>query len=221
MKPLKVIAHLRSGFSANFDFDVSIDGIIGNQHQMEKLGYDEFVLSQSTGDLRPIDDLPIAKEYFDGDWWYQCSRPFFDCKHVHITHIHRRFNGLESELFCSKIKKVETTKGAYKNFRIPVKLYITPKIVWYVNGDKERISELLNRVTHIGAHRACGFGAVNHWEFVDHDNIDDCRFKRIVPVDFAKIHNIEGMQMNRTIKPPHTLTENKRLCIVPCMTMQI
>lgn len=215
MKPLKVIAHLRSGFSANFDFALSIDGIIAYQHQLEKLGFEQFALSQSVGDLKEVDDLPIAKEHFNGDWWYQCSRPFFDCKHIHTKHIHRRFNATESELYCNKIKKVETTKGAYKNARTPVSLYITPKVVWYVNGDKERISELLSRVTHIGKNRASGHGAINHWEIVEHDNIEDCRFKRAIPIDFANDNNIGGLQLDWAIKPPYTLVSNKRLCIIP------
>lgn len=215
MTSLKITAHLRSGFSASFDFGLAIDGIIAYQHQLEKLGSEEFTLTQSSGDLKAVDDLPIAKEHFGDDWWYQCSRPFFDCKHIHTKHIHRRFNAIESEQHCNKIKKVETTKGAYKNARIPLNLYITPKVVWYVNGDKERISELLNRVTHIGKNRASGHGAINHWEITEHDNIDDCHLKRIVPMDFASEHKISGLQMNWAIRPPYTLIDNQRLCVIP------
>ena len=62
MTPLKITAHLRSGFSASFDWSISIDGIIAYQSQLEKLGWEQFTENQSTGQLKPVDDLPIAKE---------------------------------------------------------------------------------------------------------------------------------------------------------------
>ena len=120
MKPLKVTAFLRSGFSAAFDWSVSIDGIIAYQSQLEKLGWEKFTENQSTGDLKPVDDLPIAKELWGDEWWYQVSRPFFDCKLVHTKHLHRRFNIQESENHVTKIGKIETTKGAYKNARLAI-----------------------------------------------------------------------------------------------------
>ena len=211
---LKVTAHLKNGFSASFDWALMIDGIIGYQSQLEKLGFEEFAMTQSSGQLKPIDDLPIEKEHWGDDWWYQCSRPFFDCKRVHVRHIHRRFNAQESENYVTKVGKVETTKGAYKNARLPVKLYITPSVTWYINGDKERITELLDRVTHIGAKRGSGHGAINHWEVTEHDNLDDCRFKRVLPSDFAKEHGVTGIELNWAIRPPYTLDENKRRCVV-------
>lgn len=55
---LKVAAFLKSGFSASFDWGLMIDGIIGYQSQLEKLGWEEFVMTQSSGDLKPLDDLP-------------------------------------------------------------------------------------------------------------------------------------------------------------------
>ena len=135
MTPLKITAHLRSGFSASFDWSISIDGIIAYQSQLEKLGWEQFTENQSTGQLKPVDDLPIAKEEFNGDWWYQVSRPFFDCKMVHTQHLHRRFNIQEAENHVTKIGKIETTKGAYKNARLAIQLFVTDKVIWYVNGD--------------------------------------------------------------------------------------
>ena len=212
---LKVTAHLKNGFSARFDFALAIDGIIGYQSQLEKLGWSEFSLNQSSADLKPLDDLPIEKEYWQDDWWYQCSRPFFDCKHVHARHIHRRFNVQESEWFVNKIGKIETTKGAYKNYREPVKVFLTPSVTWYVNGDKARITELLQRVTHIGAKRARGFGAVNDWQIDEHDSLDDCRFKRALPLNFAREHGVQEVAvLDWAIKPPYTLDSNVRQAVM-------
>ena len=133
MTPLKITAHLRSGFSASFDWSISIDGIIAYQSQLEKLGWEQFTENQSTGQLKPVDDLPIAKEEWNGDWWYQVSRPFFDCKKTHTQHLHRRFNIQEAETHVTKIGKIETTKGAYKNARLAIQLFVTDKVIWYVH----------------------------------------------------------------------------------------
>lgn len=214
MTPLKIVAHLKSGFSAKFEFGLAIDSIIAYQVQLNKLGMDDFILTQQSGQLTPVDDLPIAKEYYGDDWWYQCSRPFFDVKHVMTKHKHRRFNAFEAEMYCHNAKKVETTKGAYKNARLPLKLFITSQVIWYVNGDKAEIEALLKSITHIGANRSCGHGAINHWSVDEHDSLDDCRFRGIVPVDFAKEHNMDGMQMMWAIRPPYTLAENQRLCTI-------
>lgn len=215
---LKIEAKLSSGFCATFDFGLAIDGIIGHQSQLEKLGFDEFVLTQSAGYLAPLDDLPIEKEHFGDDWWYQCSRPFFHCPLVHQSHIHRRFNAIEAERYVAKAGVIQTTKGAYKNARLPLRGFMTNSVVWYVNGDRERITELLQGVTHIGAKRSIGRGRVKQWIVSEHDNLDDCRFKRALPIEFAQKHGIDGMRLEWAIRPPSNLPSNKRLCV--CMTTQ-
>ena len=112
MKPLKVTAFLRSGFSAAFDWAIAIDSLIASQKCMHEIGFEQYVENQSTGNTKTHDDLPIAKELWGDEWWYQVSRPFFDCKLVHTKHLHRRFNIQEAEQHVNKIGKIETTKGA-------------------------------------------------------------------------------------------------------------
>lgn len=215
MKPIKITAHLKCGFSATFDWAISIDSLIASQQCMQLLGFEQYVENQSTGNTQTHDNLPIEKEYFNGDWWYQVSRPFFDCKLVHTKYLHRRFNIQEAESHVSKIGKIETTKGAYKNARLAKSIFITPSVAWFVNGDIEIIQTLLSDVTHIGANRGCGHGAVSRWEFSEHDNLDDCRFKRIVPVDYAAQHNIDGITIEWGIRPDYRLPENQFLCVIP------
>ena len=215
MKPLKITAHLRSGFSAAFDWSVAIDGIIAYQSQLKKLGWDQFTQNQSTGDLKPVDDLPIAKEAWRDDWWYQVSRPFFNCRLVYTKHLHRRFNAQEAEQHVTKINKIETTKGPYKNARLAKKLYVTDKVIWYVNGDKEQIESLLSQVTHIGGNRGSGHGAVKYWTVEDHYSLDDCRFKRATPIEFAQANDMQGFMLEWAIKPPYTLSANQRACVIP------
>lgn len=84
MKPLKITAHLRTGFSAQFDWSVSIDGILAYQFMLEKLGPDAFAETHAlVEEQSPVEGLPLAVERWNGDWWYQCSRPVFTYFCVH------------------------------------------------------------------------------------------------------------------------------------------
>ena len=216
MKPLKVTAFLRSGFSAAFDWAIAIDSLIASQKCMQEIGFEQYVENQSTGRTQTHDDLPIAKELWGDEWWYQVSRPYFDCKLVHTKHLHRRFNIQEFEQHSnSKTSKIETTKGAFKNARLAKSIFITPCITWFVNGDEEQIRSLLDNVTHIGANRGSGHGAVSRWQIEPHDNLDDCRLKRIVPVEYAEQHNIDGITLEWGIRPDYRLPENQFLCVIP------
>lgn len=216
MKPLKIIAHLRTGFHAAFDWSVSIDGILAYQSQLKKLGIEQFTIEQSLPHLlTAIDDLPVAKEHYNGLWWYQCSRPFFNVAATHTKHIHRRFNAQEAEQYANKIGKIETTKGGYKNARLSKTVYITNKVIWYVNGDKDAIEQLLAGVTHIGAFRRGGMGAVREWAVTEHENLEDCRLKRVLPIDFAKLYNVNGVHLTWAIRPPSLLISNQFDCVMP------
>ena len=217
MTPLKITAHLKNGFSAAFDWSVSIDGIIAYQFMLEKLGIDVF--SETHGvmsEQKPVVGLPLGVEVFGDDWWYQCSRPFFECRVSHTKRIHRRFNAHEAERYVSgKVTSIQTTKGPYKNARISIPHFVTKAVCWYVVGDEAEISRLLSRVTHIGSQRRSGIGAVDTWTVENHDSDHPARFQRAVPVCFAHAHNIHGVSLFWGIRPPSRHPENMKNCIMP------
>ena len=214
MKALKITANLQNGFATKFDWCPAIDGILAWSHQRRKLGIDEFINTQHRNDLQSvIDDLPLEKELCDGDWWYKASQPIFNSKDTHVTNIHRRFNSVEAEQYTNEKKKLDVTKGAYKNARIQLKRHITRQVSWQVVGDKEIIDEYLNDITHIGARTAAGFGLVLSWD-ISEGSEDIARFHRPLPVDFAEKEGISGMVLEWGIRPPYRLTENKRLCVI-------
>lgn len=217
MKPLKITAHLRTGFSAQFDWSVSIDGILAYQFMLEKLGPDAFAETHAlVEEQSPVEGLPLAVERWNGDWWYQCSRPVFTYFCVHTKKIHRRFNAQEAERYVGdKTKVVQTTKGPFKNARLSIPMFITSAVNWYACGDRAEIERLLNCVTHIGSQRRSGHGAVKSWHVEPHDSIDDCRLKRAVPTDYANEHGIKGLPFEWPIRPPARHPDNQRQCIIP------
>jgi hypothetical protein len=62
----------------------------------------------------------------------------------------------------SKMKRVETSQGATKDFRIPREhLHIQDdEVVWYCVGNRVMILDLLCEVTSLGKRRAVGLGAL-------------------------------------------------------------
>lgn len=219
MQPLKITAELMTGFASKFDWSPSIDGILAWVVQRERLGVEEFTLTQHRSDLQePVKGLPLAVEHYDDDWWYQCSQPIFESKGVVTHNLHRRFNVREAEkLSHDKKTKIETTKGPYKNARFQLKQHITPQIAWYAIGDKQEIERLLESITHIGAKVGAGFGRVrpNGWRVELSENLDTPRFFRPLPKSFADAHGISGIVMEWGHRPPLRIPENNRVCVIP------
>lgn len=217
MKPLKIKAVLSSGFASSFEWSPSIDGIIAYQFMQEKLGADEFIETHGLIDTQePVSGLPLEVEKFNGDWWYKSSSPIYSAYCLHKTHIHRRFNSSEAERHShSKTSKIQTTKGPYKNARILVTKRITPEVVWHAVGDAEECKRLLSGVTHIGAQRRSGFGAVKEWVVTENGDENLARFNRPLPKEFAEENKIEGMILEWPIRPPSRHPDNLRVCIIP------
>jgi CRISPR type IV-associated protein Csf3 len=215
MNYLKITAYLNNGFVATYDWSLTIDGIVGYAKKLEELGFEDFVLTQSINDMKPLDDLPFQKEEFNGNWWYQCSRPLFKTVLTKDKYNYRRFNQFEAEIYVNKVKKVEATKGPYRNARVLKNHIITSEINWFVCGDKKEIERLLKTITHIGGARSSGCGSVKNWEVEVINKTEKCRFCRVLPVEFAKLHGIDGPVLNWSIRPPSTLKENQFDCVIP------
>lgn len=214
---LRVTAVLNNGFSSQFNWTPSIDGIIAYQWMKEKLGVNEFIETHGVTSMQStVDDLPIEKVVFNDIWWYKCSSPIFSLLELNKTHIHRRFNVVEVETRAAgKLKKIEVTKGAYKNARIPVNNKITGSVEWHVCGDKKEITRLLNTVTHIGSQRRAGFGAVQKWIVEVGGDIEKANLYRPLPIEFAKQHGVNGVEMDWAIRPPAKVVDNMKHCIIP------
>jgi len=205
-----------SGFCANDPYSPAIDGILGYAHRREQLSDEQFALDVAHyAKLPAVEGLPLAIEEFDDDWWYCCSLPIYTDQAVFNRHIHRRFNVVEAERQLPNLKKVESTKGPYKNSRLLLQQHITNKIEWHVMGDQKEIERLLSGITHVGKRVASGFGRVRRWE-IEKGDTGKARFYRPLPVDFAAQHGITGNTMQWGIKPP--AKNNQRVCVMPCTT---
>lgn len=217
MEPLIVKAELINGFASKFDWCPAIEGILAWSHQQKKLGVDEFAVTHHRNDLQyPVEDLPLDKEKYKGDWWYKCSMPVYCCSAVNMQHLYRRFNALEAnDKIKENIKKIDIKKGPYKNARFQVKVYLTPRVYWHVVGEKNKIKSLLKSITNVGAKAAAGFGRVRKWDVLDGGDTELARFFRPLPLAFAQENKVTGSFLEWGYRPPSRLAENKTLCVIP------
>lgn len=217
MEQLKITCHLMSGFCANDPYSPSIDGIIAYAFRKASISDEQFAIDTAAYySLPPVDGLPIQTEAFNGDWWYQSSFPVYKSQGIYSRYIHRRFNAFEAEALSPNTKKIDTTKGAFKNSRILLQQHITDRIEWHVIGSRLEIQDLLDsHITHIGKRVGAGFGKVRRWEISGDGDAQKARFFRALPYEFAQIHNISGDILQWGIRPPQKILGNQRKCVIP------
>jgi len=165
-----------------------------------------------------IKSLPIMIESDGFDWWYQCSSPIFDVAAVNISHFHRRFDSLHAERWMKKKRgRVQVQTGQHKNTRVSVSTTITDRIMWFVNGDRDRIMTLLENCEHVGLRRGSGNGNVKRWDVSSGGESNDrAHFYRPLPVDFAKNNNVTGPVTHWGYRPNARDNRNRTACVMPC-----
>ncbi len=213
-EPIKITAHLFSGFAATDPFTPSIDSLLAYWHMRKKLGAEKFAECQYSGDLQTVNDLPLEKMRNQDDWWYLCSLPIYDRRAEHLAYYHRRFDAVPAAKYTDKKGKVETRCAPYKATRQNIQLIVCGSVSWHVVGDKCAIEQLLENCHAIGAKKGSGYGRVKKWELSAGDPVLAARF-RPVPESFAQQNTIHGTHIHWGYRPPVRLAENKTLCVIP------
>lgn len=62
------------------------------------------------------------------------------------------------------VGRVETSKGRYKMYHMPVFYRVAPWVRWWAVGDAEEVRRLVAPVRYIGKKRAYGYGHVVRWQ---------------------------------------------------------
>lgn len=213
---LKITAYLHSGFASKFPWSPSLDGILAYVERMRALGPDEFALTQLDLALQtPNTALPLEMERHGDDWWYLCSSPIYREFSTQTKHLHRRFNAAEAEEYWDRPRKIETTKGPYKNARFQVRHHITGLVCWHADGDRVALADMLRDVTHIGAKMGAGFGRVRRWDITDDGDPQLARLHRPLPRAYADAHGVTGVVMRWGYRPPIRHPENLTDCVIP------
>lgn len=216
MTPIAITARLVNGYVSADQWSPAIDGILGYWLMRERLGADEFSLTQGCDyQMQPVEGLPLQRIDYVDWWWYACSAPISSPMANIRKHIYRRFDQAKAERYLPPgVRKVQTSAGAYKNARISLMHHITDRVTWHVIGDQPEIERLLAHCTAIGGKVAAGFGRVKAWEYAEGDP-DIATLFRPLPVDYAAEHGVDGPVMQWGIRPPSRLAANQAECVMP------
>lgn len=168
-EPLRIRAWLRTPIVS--DKHLPLDGVLLYQHTRADMGSQDSTISgasrleQPKGEVMRGGRLPIAIVHAK-DWYYRCSwaqwGPHVDGQDFWS----KRFDMTRADLvyFAGKRGKVDTSAATYKAYRMPIYYRSALWVEWYMVGQVEALSPLINIVTHLGKKTSQGWGRVAYWD---------------------------------------------------------
>lgn len=220
MQCLTITAELYNGFASSDPWSPSLDGILAYWHLREKFGDVEFAAqSVDSSQMRPVDDLPLAKTEWNGLWWYQCSSPIYETRAEFFKHFHRRFDSFNAERYMQPKKgRIEVQCGPYKNARLTTRQIVTSEVAWHAVGDLDEVERLVQQCPSIGHKTGSGNGRVKRWRVESGELAGEysAQWHRPLPLDYARENGVvEDVIMDWGIRPPGRIRENQQLCVMP------
>jgi hypothetical protein len=109
--------------------------------------------------------IPVARRFVAGYPIPLCSSPVLASPFSEsVEHITKALAIEEGDLLSpGEWKIVTTTGGAYKSYRLPLRMRAVERVVWFCVGQGTRIRHALKRVSAIGKKTADGYGRVGQW----------------------------------------------------------
>lgn len=188
--PLRVRAYLQTPVVS--DKHLPLDAIMYNQAVREVLGPKtiskprESTVREGAKVVLPI----LKRNQNEPEWYYACSFAVWPDHTVHDKQDYaKRFRSHEAEKyvdFGNRRGRVDTTRGAQKNYFIKEYTRNAEYVEWYLRGNKDAVEKLLFFCTHIGKKSAQGCGSVMDWTVQETDrdwykNNDQGRLMRAMP----------------------------------------
>lgn len=167
-RPLKIRATLQTPVIS--DKYLPLDGILFNHFIRDIFGPKTITKPrQSTEALFSGQHLPLLKRNTNEDeWYYACSFAVWSPDTTRgKTEYAKRFDtdlAVDYADFGKNKAKVDTSRGAYKNYFVKEYTFNAPFVEWYCRGNKRDLETLLAFCTHIGKKSSQGFGAVLKWD---------------------------------------------------------
>lgn len=211
---LKITAFLQTPVVCDASAYLPIDAVLYHAHIRNLIGEPPVITKSNQSvvpeslDLDnplPIKKVGVGQDWFDGNIWHYAAS-FAQWRNIFTQDASfwtKRFDTAESGIvdFGSRKAKVNTARGAYKGYQIPVFYRHSEFIEWFVVGDGDEIWNLLRFCTALGKKTSQGWGAVLKWR-VDNWRWDwstyDCknRLMRAVPSKNGVLHGIRPSYWN-------------------------
>lgn len=207
MQDLKIIAKMKDGRIASYNFDLMFDAILYSAYAK---CYLPDLYKKPTRDFLDF-ELPLARHVFaENDFYYLCSRAFFESDKENrrdIEFFNKRQDLTEAEFFLddsASKKDIGDGRGKYKAYRNALVVRYAKNIFWYAHGIKNEIEKLLNYIDAIGSKKNIGYGIVEKWTVQECEKIQFDKSMRPIP-------NENGNCLKR-IRPPYHYFKRTRRC---------
>lgn len=221
MDNLQITAHLTTSLGAYDNWSPSLEGILVYRLLEENNLLSPNPTPDQVAETKEFIDLnlPLKQGEIKSDKYWCVSSPCYVLYGESTDKYRKRWDNHENNLDWGKRKpKFLTSEGAEKSYDLPLYTRLTNSISWFVVGNKTRIKEFLQSVTHIQKKRSYGNGEVREWEigviYDDYHLWRNGKLMRPIPVRLLD-RKLDNPQMIWGWKPPVWLAANKELCYMP------
>ncbi|MFM6345268.1 MAG: hypothetical protein ACKPFK_08985 [Dolichospermum sp.] len=221
MDNLKITAYLSNAIAVYDNWSPSSEGILIYRLLEENNLLSPNPTVEQVAEVQKFIDqnLPVKRGKIKNDFYWCVSSPCYAIKGEQTDKYRKRWDNHENNLNWGKRKpQFKTGEGAEKSYDLPLYTRLIDSISWFVVGDKTRIKELLQTVTHIQKKRSYGNGEVREWEigiaYDDYHLWRDGKLMRPIPVRLID-QKLDNPQLVWGWKSPAWLATNKELCYMP------
>ena len=164
---LRIRAYLRTGVIS--DQYLPIDGILYYHLVRREMG-EEIITKSRESNIKEETNitLPIKKYELENNVWFYASSfaQFPDLVVEDSSFKVKSGDWLRHDQYFDAKKKIDITRGKFKNAHIKLYYRHCEYIDWYCVGCPEKLAELLRFCTHIGKNAGDGWGEVERWEII-------------------------------------------------------
>ncbi len=178
MNGFQIIGFLSKAYAPSIDGMVHLDSVLSYATAIK--------MNLPPNKIPQIIDIPLQKIWSDQQGkslWASTNLAPDYAPHKSTEYWHKRLPVRKIIDLCEK-PNTPTTRGQYKEYRIPVSVQYCEKIVATGVGDINQVADLLKYITHVGKKTAIGKGRIT-WKIEEYPvNIEDILSAKPVPIRF-------------------------------------
>jgi len=219
LTPFKVEFRMETPICLTYPF-IHFDGLIAHLWLRKKDShfYRSLPSKKVVNVLEKEDNFPLKKT---GDI-YHASISFFDIKDAFTTKIYKKFCEKYLDLKRIRKKKIDKTRGHFKDHMISLVYVPARKVIFYGCGDVSTIDDLLKNLAGLGKKTSIGYGFIKDYKIKeikdDLSVVKEGIAMRPIPKEMLKEWS-ELVLM--AYKPPYWAKENVKLCAPPGACVKI
>ena len=168
--------------------------------------------------------LPVLRRKMNGINIAECSSPIYNTEYEYHEYLNKSIDLKLAPLLSKKNRiNIDPGSGAYKSWRLPIRVKIINEIIWFCNGNAKGIKSLLKGIKSVGELRKVGYGRISKWNVQEIDNNyswyagDAPVLMRPLPLCHELPAKLTGFRRYfGACKAPYWHPENQMEIVIPC-----